>query len=172
MTTEWFGPIRPYLIDTWPLVRLIRRPWTKCGLTRPGPAFVEVDGFDLDPRKTADAGADRHSGANAGVLVHVGEARVLERLARGVDRIDDERVDLALDLGIHAFVGIEAVFMVLGLYLARDLGLLVADVEARDRADPALSREEIFPGRLDVGAQRRHQPETRHHDTAHFLHSV
>ena len=38
------------------------------------------------------------------------EAGVLERLAGGVDRVDDERVDLALDLVVDALVGIEAIF--------------------------------------------------------------
>ena len=86
-------------------------------------AFVQVDGFDLDPGKPADARADRHASANTGVLVHVGEACVLQRLAGGVDRVDDEGIDLALDLRVYPFVRIEPVLMVLGLYLARDLGL-------------------------------------------------
>ena len=37
VTTAWLGPISPYLIDTWPEIRLISRPCTKCGETRPGP---------------------------------------------------------------------------------------------------------------------------------------
>src|SRR3989344_945551 len=37
VTTAWLGPIRPYLMLTWPEIRLMRRAWTKCGETRPGP---------------------------------------------------------------------------------------------------------------------------------------
>ena len=37
VTTAWFGPISPYLIETCPEIRLISRPWTKWGLTRRGP---------------------------------------------------------------------------------------------------------------------------------------
>ena len=37
VTTEWFGPLKPYLIDTWPEIRLINAPGTKNGLTRRGP---------------------------------------------------------------------------------------------------------------------------------------
>jgi hypothetical protein len=37
VTTAWLGPISPYLIETCPEMRLISRPWTKCGLTRRGP---------------------------------------------------------------------------------------------------------------------------------------
>src|SRR3954466_6683742 len=37
VTTAWLGPMSPCLIETWPDMRLINRPCTKCGLTRPGP---------------------------------------------------------------------------------------------------------------------------------------
>ena len=158
VTTEWLGPIRPYLIETWPEVRLISRPWTKCGLTRPGPFLRQHQRFAFDARQAADARADRNAGALLQVVVHVGEAGVLERLAGGVDRIDDERVDLALDLVVDALVGIEAVGVILRLHFAGDLGFLVGGVEAGDRTDPALAGNEVLPGGLDVAAQRRHQP--------------
>ena len=45
---------------------------------------------------------------------------IFERLPGGIDAIDDERIDLALDLVIDALVGVEAVFVVLGLHLAGD----------------------------------------------------
>jgi hypothetical protein len=51
VTTEWLGPIRPYLIETWPLVRLISRPWPKCGETRPGPFSARTsDSFSIPGR--------------------------------------------------------------------------------------------------------------------------
>ena len=169
VTTEWFGPIRPYLIETWPEVRLISRPWTKCGLTRPGPFLGQHQRFALDARQAADARTDRDAGALLEIVVHVGEAGVFERLAGGVDRVDDERIDLALDLVVDALVGIEAVRVILRLHLAGDLGLLVGGVEAGDGADAALARDEVLPGRLDVAAERRHETQTCHDDTAHHL---
>jgi hypothetical protein len=62
-----------------------------------------------------------HAGAVALFLAHVGEAGILERLAGGVDAVDDERIDLPLDLVIDALAGIEAIFMVRRLHLAGDL---------------------------------------------------
>ena len=135
MTTAWFGPIRPYLIETWPEMRLISRPWTKCGQTRPGP-FSASTRLSLsmpgnppmpEPIETPARSLRR--------LVHVRQAGILERLAGGVDRIDDERVDLALHLVVDALVGIEAIFMILRLHLAGDLGLMIGGVEPRDRPD-------------------------------------
>ena len=99
----------------------------------PRPLFGEHQRFALDARQAADARADRDAGALLEVLVHVGEAGILERLAGGVDRIDDERVDLALDLVVDALVGIEPIRVILGLNLAGDLRLMVAGVEAGDR---------------------------------------
>ena len=37
VTTEWFGPLKPYLIDTFPEIRLISAPGMKKGDTRRGP---------------------------------------------------------------------------------------------------------------------------------------
>src|SRR5688572_14474388 len=37
VTTEWFGPLKPYLIETWPEARLIKADGMKNGLTRRGP---------------------------------------------------------------------------------------------------------------------------------------
>ena len=73
------------------------------------------------PGKAADARADRDAGALLRLLVHVGQAGVFERLAGGVDGVDDERVDLALDLVVDALVGIEAIFVIGRLHFAGDL---------------------------------------------------
>ena len=120
VTTAWFGPIRPYLIETWPEIRLISRPWTKCGRDPARPLFGQHQRFALDPRQAADARADRNAGAQPLFLAHLGEAGILDRLAGGVDAVDDERIDLALDLVIDALAGIEAIFMVGRLHLAGD----------------------------------------------------
>ena len=37
VTTEWFGPLKPYLIETWPDARLIKQEGIKKGVTRRGP---------------------------------------------------------------------------------------------------------------------------------------
>ena len=56
---------------------------------------------------------------------------ILDRLPGGVDAVDDERIDLALDLVIDALVGIEAIFVIGRLHLAGDVAFLVAGVEMR-----------------------------------------
>src|SRR3546814_21113363 len=79
--------------------------------------FVEDDRFLLDPRQAADSRADRVAGAIALLLAHAGKARILERLAGGVDAVDDERIDLALDLVVAAPFRVEAPFMLRRLHL-------------------------------------------------------
>src|SRR5262249_61655525 len=37
VTTEWLGPLEPYLIETWPEARLVSAGGMKNGLTRRGP---------------------------------------------------------------------------------------------------------------------------------------
>jgi hypothetical protein len=83
---------------------LISRPWTKCGLTRPGP-FRQQQAFALDPRQAADPRADRDARAQPRRLIHVGEAGILERLSGGIEAVDDERIDLPLDLVIDRLPG-------------------------------------------------------------------
>ena len=58
------------------------------------------------------------------------QSGILDRLAGGIDAVDDEGIDLALDLVIDALVRIEAIFMIGRLHLAGDAALLVARVEA------------------------------------------
>ena len=123
VTTAWLGPISPYLIETWPEMRLISRPWTKCGLTRPGPFSASTSDSLSMPGRPPMPEPIETPARSLRVLVHVGQAGVLERLAGGVDGVDDERVDLALDLVVDALVGVEAIFVVLGLHLAGDLGI-------------------------------------------------
>src|SRR3546814_7023467 len=101
------------------------------------PLFGEQQAFALDPRQAADARTDRAAGAQPLFLGHVDQPRVLERLARGVDAIDDERVDLALDLVIDALAGVEAIFVIGGLHLPRDRAFLIRPVDARDLSRPA-----------------------------------
>ena len=64
-----------------------------------------------------------HAGAQPRRLVHVGQAGILDRLPGGVEAVDDERIDLALDLVIDPLVGIEAIFVIGRLHLAGDRGI-------------------------------------------------
>ena len=173
VTTAWLGPISPYLIDTWPLVRLISRPWTKCGRHPARALFGKHQRFALDPRQAADARADRDAGALALCLAHVGQAGILERLAGGIDRVDDERIDLALDLVVDALVGVEAVFD--GPWASpRRRSWHFWSLASKRVIGPiaALAGNEVAPRRLDVAAKRGHQAQTSHYDTAHHLHSA
>ena len=94
------------------------------------PFRASTSDFLLDAGQAADARADRDAGAEALLLAHLGEAGILDRLAGGVDAVDDERIDLALDLVVDALARIEAIFMVGRLHLAGDL----AGIIGRDRS--------------------------------------
>ncbi len=137
-----------------------------------GPVLVQVDALFFDSGKAADSRADRDSRAVPGCLVHVGEAGILDRLPGGVDPVNDERVDLALDLVVDPLRRIESMFMVRRLDLAGDPALLVAGIELGDRPGAALRRDDVAPARFDVSTERRHQPQTCHDDTAHDSFSV
>ena len=157
MTTAWLGPIKPYLIDTWPEMRLISRPWTKCGLTRPGPFSCRtIDSFSIPGRPPMPEPIDTPVRSRS-VLAHVGQAGILERLAGGVDAVDDERVDLALDLVIDAHVGVEAIFVVGRLDFAGDAALLVAGVEPGDRS----GARSCSPGCSSSWSRRRRRAASR-----------
>src|SRR3546814_20509311 len=84
------------------------------------PLFVEHDRFAFDPRQAADPRADRTARAEAFLLGHVEQPGILDRLPRGIDAVDDERIDLALDLVIDALAGVETISVVGGLHLACD----------------------------------------------------
>src|SRR3546814_14247225 len=67
----------------------------------PRPLFGEQQAFALDPRQPADPRADRAAGTQPVLFAHLGPPGVLDRLARGVDAIDDAGIALALPL-MHA----------------------------------------------------------------------
>ncbi len=133
------------------------------------PLFGEHQGFLLNSRQAADSGADRATCAKPHCLGHVEQSGILDRLSRGVDPEDDERVDLALDLMVNALVGVEAIFMIRRLHLASNVTLLIAGVEMRNLPRARFAGEDVRPRRLDVRTQRRHQPQSCHHYTAHIL---
>ena len=129
--------------------------------------FVEDDRFLLDAGKAADARPNRDAGAVALLLGHVGEAGIFERLAGGIDAVDDERIDLALDLVVDALVRIEAIFMLGRLHLAGDLAGIIGGIETGDPGRAALRRDDVLPARLDVGAEGGDKPETGDNYAAH-----
>ncbi len=63
VTTEWLGPRKPYLIETWPETRLIRQDGTKNGLTAARALFLQDHRGLVDAVEAADAGADEDAGA-------------------------------------------------------------------------------------------------------------
>jgi len=132
-------------------------------------ALVQVDRLDLDPRQAADPRADRHARAHPHFLVHLGQPGVFQRLPRGVDAIDDERVDLPLDLVVDALVGIEAIFMVLRLHLARDQAFLPGGVEARDRTRARFPGDQVRPGGFHIRPERGDETKSGDDDATHRL---
>ena len=131
------------------------------------PLFEADDRLALDPRQAADARADRAAGAQPLLLAHLGQPRILQRLAGGIDAVDDERIDLALDLVIDTLARIEAVGVVGGLHLAGDAALLVARVEARDRPRAGLAGEDVGPGGLHIRTQRGDEAQSGDDDATH-----
>ncbi|MCY1172102.1 hypothetical protein D9M73_122310 [compost metagenome] len=130
-------------------------------------AFVQHDRFAGDARQAANARSDRAARAELLFLGHVEQAGIFQRLSGGIDAIDDERIDLALHLMVDALAGVETVRMVGRLHLARDSAGIVGRVETRDRAGTRFRRQDIRPGGFDIGAQRRHQPQSGYDNTAH-----
>ncbi len=132
-------------------------------------ALVQDDRFAFDPRQAADARTDRDAGALLQIIVHLGEAGILERLSGGVDAVDYEWIDLPLDLVVDALVGVETPFMILRLHFAGDGALLVARVETGDLPRPALAGDEVLPRRLDIATQRGDETQTGYDHTAHAI---
>ena len=108
-----------------------------------------VDGADA-----ADPRADQNAGAFA-FLVGLGFGPgVGDGLRCGRHAVDDERINLALLLHIHPFVGIEfAIRIVAKRHAAGDLAGNVIDLKIVDALGAALAREQVRPGGFDPAAQ-------------------
>src|SRR5213082_313806 len=89
-----------------------------------------------------------------------GETGIGHRLLRGADRELREQV-VAAD-----FFLVEEPRRVEGLHFARELHGALRRVEARDRPRPGAAGQQAVPGALDIGAQRRQEPEARDRDPA------
>ena len=129
---------------------------------------VQGHGGVVDAADAADAGADHHAG---GALVLVGRRvpiGVVQGLAGGGHGVDDERIDLALLLGLHEGVGIEAaVRAVAEGHGTRDAAGEIVDGERRHDLGGRLAGDQPAPGGLDPAGQRRHHPQARHHYPTH-----
>jgi hypothetical protein len=101
---------------------------------------------------------DRAAGAQLQIVIHVDKAGVFQRLPGGIDAIDDERIDLALDLVIDALARVEAVFVIRRLHFAGDQALLARRVELRDRPRAGFAGQQVFPHGFNVGPQRVTRP--------------
>src|SRR4051794_29358795 len=95
-------------------------------------------------------------------------AGIIERLLRCAHRKEDEIVDLALVLGLHPAVGIEAaVAAVAARHHAGDAAGQVRHFEGIDFFRAAFALEDAFPGRLDATAKGRHHAESRDDNPPH-----
>ncbi len=129
--------------------------------------LVQDDGLAFDAGEAADARTDRHAGTIALLERHVGEAGILERLTGGVDTIDDEGIDLALHLVVHALGGIEAPGVVRRLHLTRDGASVARGVEMGNLPGAGLAGDQVRPCRFHIGAQRRDETQTGDNYAAH-----
>jgi hypothetical protein len=134
-----------------------------------GPLCGEHQRFAFDARQATNARSDRATGAKAFFLAHLGQAGIFERLAGGIDAVDDERIDLALNLVVDALVGIEAIFVIGRLHFACIIAVEIGRVEARDRPRARFGRDDVFPGRFDIRPQGGHQAQAGHDYAPHGL---
>ncbi|MDH6635747.1 UNVERIFIED_ORG: hypothetical protein M2438_000922 [Methylobacterium sp. SuP10 SLI 274] len=129
------------------------------GRDAPRTLLVEGHGGVVDRADAADARTDQDA---AGLLIRVGfrmPVGIVERLAGSGHGIDDERIDLALLLGLHPQIGIEgAVGAVAEGQRAGDPAREVVGLERGDRGGSAVTGDEAAPGMLDAATQRRNHP--------------
>ena len=82
VTTEWFGPLKPYLIETMAGAEVDQRRGDEERRQPPRLALVHQHRRLVDGLQPADAGADHHAGG-AAVLLGLGQpAGILHRLGR------------------------------------------------------------------------------------------
>src|SRR4029077_7358064 len=122
-------------------------------------------GNPLDP---ADARSDHHACRDLVFVTRRLPAGMLDRLARGAHRVNDELVDPALLLRLHPLIGIVgAVGTVAARNRTRNFRREIPYFELVDSLRPALTGEQALPCRLDAAAERRHHSEPRDDHTPH-----
>ena len=104
VATAWFGPRRPYWIESWPLAALTISLGMVKAETLSGPLSSSRWCWIFDLAQAADAGAEDHAAA-AGVFLGEVDARV----AHGVDAGDQGELHEAVEpldvLGVDVAVG-------------------------------------------------------------------
>ena len=93
VTIARFGPVKPYLIETWPEIMLMIVPGTKNGEILSRAAFQPLAVVGLDGADAADAGAHRYAIAVCVRFFHF-KAGILHRLHRCRDAVVHERIGL------------------------------------------------------------------------------
>ena len=134
------------------------------------PLFSEHQRFAFDAWQTADARSDRAARAKPFGFGHFGQARILKRLTRRINAVDDEGINLPLNLVINALVGIKTVRMIGRFHFACNRAELVRRIEPRDPRRARFRCEQICPGRFNVSAQRRDKAQSGYDNTTHGEH--
>ena len=102
------------------------------------PLFGQEQGFTLNAGQPADTGPDRAPGTQLLIFRQIGKTSIFQSLSSRIDSVDDKRIYLPLYFVINALVWVEAPWVILGLYLACNMALLVAGIEAGDDTAPDL----------------------------------
>ena len=132
-------------------------------------AFLQNDRLAFDPGQTANARTDRTAGAQLEIIIHLIQPGIFQRLTGGIDAENDERIDLALNLVVNAFVRVEPEFVILWLHLARNGAFMIRGVELRDLTCAAFAGDQVCPGCFDITAQRGDKTKSGYNDTAHSI---
>ena len=132
------------------------------------PLFGEHPRLAFDARQSADPRTDRTAHTQPDALGRIDQPRIFDRLAGGVDAIDDERIDLALHLVVDTNARIEAVDMVVRFDLARDGAFVAGRVEPRDACRARAAGNDVRPATLDAAPQRGNEAKSRDDDTTHL----
>ena len=129
--------------------------------------FVQNDGFKLNTRQSADPRTDRAARAYLRGLIYIGQPGIFERLASGIDAVNDERIHLPLDLMIDPFARIEAPRVIGGFHFASNRALVPGGIEPRDRTRTVFAGDQVSPDGFDIGPQRGDQAKPGNNNTAH-----
>ncbi len=118
---------------------------------------------------TADAGTDENTGTDLIFVAFRMPVGIVQRLIGSADSINDERINLALFLGLHMEVGVEgAIGAIANRNAAGYLAGQIVNFKFRDAASTAFTGNKTLPGLFDTAGKRRHQTKTGDDDTPHI----
>ena len=98
VTTARFGPVMPYMIETWPEIMLMMVAGTKNGEILRGPPSTIFRVIGFDGADAADPGAHRYADAMRLRLFDL-DARILDRVSRRSDAVVNEGSHLRASFG-------------------------------------------------------------------------